>query len=93
MHETGSFVFDSTTFSEKDLGKDTAIYLKLIKDLSESRWTAFYSAVKVTATIINELRTHSKANPEPPLQDEPEGYHIQDSDPVDPSEIADIDVE
>jgi len=91
MHETGVFVHDSSAFSEKDWGKDTAIYLKLIKELSESRWTAFYSALKLTAEIINELRMLPKANPEPPLQDE--GYHIRDSDPVEPGEDADLDLE
>jgi len=92
MHETGVFVLSTTPFSEKDLGKDTRIYLKLINDLSESRWTAFYSALKTTAELINELTMVSKAGPET-LQDIPEGHHIQDSDPVDPGEYADVDVE
>ena len=93
MHETGCFVLSSAQFSEKDLGKDTAIYLKLIKELAEPRWTAFYSALKITAMVINELKKFSKVNPEPPLHDEPEGYHIRDSDPIDPSENVDIDPE
>ena len=92
MHKTGVFVHNSTPFSEKDMGKDTAACLKLIKELSEDRWTAFYSALKTTATIFDELRVVSKANSEP-LQDEPENYHIQDSDPIDPGEGGDIDME
>ena len=93
MHKTGNFILNSTAFSEKDWGKETAIYLKLINDLSESRWTAFYSAVEVTAEIVNELKEFSKANPDRPEQDEPEDYHIRDSDPVDPSENLDLDIE
>jgi hypothetical protein len=92
MHKTGVFVSNTTSFCEKDFGKDTRIYLQLINKLSESRWTAVYSALKVTAEIIDELKMVSKASPGA-LQDEPEGYHIQDSDPVDPGENADVDVE
>jgi len=92
MHQTGVFVLNATPFSEKDLGKDTRIYLKLIDKLSESRWTGIYSALKVTAEIIDELRMVSKASPGA-LQDEPGGFHIQDSDPIDPDEDVDVDVE
>jgi len=91
MRKTGVFDLDSSAFSERDWGKDTAIYLKLVKELLESRWTAFHSALKVTTEIVNELRTLPKVNPEPPLQDE--GYHIRDSDPVEPGERADVDLE
>ena len=93
MHETSVFVLNLTSFSEKDWGKDTAIYLKLIKELSEDRWTTFYSAVKLTTEITDELKALPKTNPEPPLQDDPEGYHIWDSDPIDSSEDLDIDIE
>ena len=93
MHKTGVFVLDSTPFSEKDWGKETAIYTKLINELSESRWTAIYSALKVTAAIVDELKECSKANADRPEQDEPEDYHIQDSDPIDPTAREDADVE
>ena len=92
MHKTGIFVLNPTAFSEKDLGKDTVIYLKLMKELSDSRWTAFYSAIKVTTEIINDLRTLPKSNLQP-LQDSTESYHIRDSDPVDPSNDVYLDFE
>ena len=90
MYKSGVFVPDSTAFCEKDWGKDTAIYLKLINELSESRWEAIYSALKTTADLVNGLKEYSKANPDRLEQDNPEEYHIQDSDPVDPSEGMDI---
>ena len=68
------------------------IYLKLIDGLSETRWTALYSALEVTEEIVDGLKSLAKANPEP-LQDEPEAYHIRDSDPIDSSENGDIDAE
>ena len=52
-----------------------------------------YSALKVTATIVDELKEYSKANADRPEQDEPEDYHIQDSDPIDPTAREDADVE
>jgi hypothetical protein len=87
MHKTGCFVPSSTTFSEKDLGADTAIYLGLINELSDSRWTAFYTALKITAEIVDELKKLS-SSAEPSLQAEPEGYHVRDSDPIDPNETT-----
>ena len=93
MHKTGVFIADQAPFSEKDWGKDTAIYLKLINDLSASRWTAFYSTLKVTAEIVSELKEYSNADMDRTLQDESEDYHIQDSDPVDPGEDGDIEYE
>ena len=90
MHKTGMFILDSSTFSEKGWGKDTAIYLKLINDLSEPWWEAFYSALKTTAEIVDELKEYSKANPDRHPQDEPEDYHIQDSDPIEPDESVDV---
>ena len=45
----------------------------------------FYSVVKLTTEITDELKALPKMNPEPPLQDDPEGYHIWDSDPIDSS--------
>jgi len=90
MYKTGIFIPDSTAFCEKDWGKDTAIYLKLINELSEPRWKAIYSALKTTADILDELKEFSKANPDRLEQDEPDNYHIQDSDPIDPSEGTDV---
>jgi hypothetical protein len=82
MHKTGVFVVDLSPFSERHWGEQTTIYTKLINDLSESRWTAFYSALKVTAQIVDELKKFSKAKPSCSAED----YHIQDSDPIDPSD-------
>ena len=93
MHKTGIFILDSTAFSEKDWGPDTVIYMKLINQLSESRWEAFYSALKTTAEIIEELKEFSRANPDHYLKDRPEDYHTQDSDPVNPGDDTDIDKE
>jgi hypothetical protein len=93
MHKTGVFIPGSTPFSEKDLGIDTAIYLGLINKLSDSRWTAFYSALRLTAEIVDELKKISKVDSTEPQQDEPKGYHVRDSDPIDPNETVDLDVE
>ena len=92
MHETGGFVLNQTQFSDKDFGKDTAVYLKLINKLSTSRWTDFYAELKTTTTIADKLKA-VKLNPESHLEDESEGYHIRDSDPVDPNDVEDVDVE
>lgn len=88
MHKVGVFIADPTPFSEKDWGGDTGIYLKLINELSEARWEAFYSAIKVAAEVADELKEFSKVDTDNPLQDEPDGYHIRDSDPVEPDEDA-----
>ena len=91
MHRSGVFVLSSTPFSEKELGKDTATYLKLINELSASRWEAIHSALKTTAEIVDELRNLPKAEP---LQNEAEEYRIRDSDPIDPTEeIDNLDLE
>jgi hypothetical protein len=68
MHKTGVFVLNPTAFSEKDFGNDTAIYLKLIGELSDSRWTASYSGLEFTGKIEDELRKFPKANREPPSE-------------------------
>ena len=93
MHKTGVFVHNPTSFSEKDLGNDTATYLKLIHKMSDSRWTAFYSALKTIAEIVNELKKLSKANLEPLPNEPEEGYHIHDSDPIDPNKNINLDLE
>ena len=92
MHKTGTFIASSTPFSEKDLGKNTVIYVNLIKKLSEPRWTAFYTDLKLSTEIVDKLRMISKRNLEPSLQDE-DRYHIRDSDPIDPSENVDTNIE
>ena len=92
MHETGCFVLNQTPFSNKDFGKDTAVYLKLINKLSTSRWTDFYSELKTTTMIAEKLKA-VKLSPESHLEDESEEYHIRDSDPVDPDVVEDVDVE
>lgn len=64
MHKTGVFVRSSAAFSEKDLGNDTVIYLSLISKMSESRWTAFYNAVKISEGIVEDLKKCLRENPE-----------------------------
>lgn len=40
MYKNGFFIVSPTPFSEKDCGNETTIYMKLISELSESRWEA-----------------------------------------------------
>jgi len=94
MHKTGVFITDPTPFSEKDWGADTKVYLGLINELSDKRWDAIYSAIKVSAEVAHQFREFSMADTDRPLQDESEDYHIRDSDPEDPEEgTADIEYE
>lgn len=93
MHKSGTFIADPIPFSEKDWGRDTRVYSKLINDLSESRWASFYSALKLTEEFATELKEYSKADMDRPLEDEPEDYHIRDSDPVGSGEDAELEYE
>ena len=92
MYKNGFFIVSPTPFSEKDCGNDTAIYMKLISELSESRWEAIYRGLKITANICEEFKKISRADPDrhSRAEEKPEDYHIQDSDPIDPGEDADI---
>lgn len=89
MYQTGVFIPDPTGFSEKDWEKDTAIFMKLVNDLSESRWESFYSNLRIITKVSEEMEEISMANADP-LQDKPEHYRIQDSDPIIPGEDADL---
>jgi hypothetical protein len=44
----------------------------------------------MTEVIFGLPKEYSKANPDRHPQDEPEDYHIQDSDPIEPDEGMDV---
>ena len=89
MHKMGVFVWSSAAFSEKDLGNDTFIYLNLISKMSEPQRTAFYNTVKISKGIVKDLKKCLRENLEL-LQNEPGGYRIHNSDPVDPNNNFDL---
>ena len=87
MHKTGVYIPDShpCTFSEKDWGSETAIYMKLISDMAPSWWESFYSTIQTAETIGEELEEFVESKPNRREGHGPSSYYIQDSDPVEPS--------
>ena len=79
MHSTGYFVKDKRPFSEKFWGHRTAIYLKLVTGLPDSRWDSFYAALAYTEDIHEKL---SEFRPVEHWTDNPDEYFIMGSDPV-----------
>ena len=81
MHSTGYYIKDERPFSEKFWGHRTAIYIKLAKELSDSRWDGFYAALAYTEGFHEKQSEFSK-----PVQrwtDDPDEYFIAGSDPAD----------
>ena len=84
MHSTGHFIKDDRPFSEKFWGHRTAIYLKLAKGLSNSKWDGFNGALASAQDIQRKLKECSK--PVERWTSDPEEYFIIASDPAEPSE-------
>ena len=80
MHSTGRFIQDKRPFSEKNWGHRTAIYVKLVKDLSKSSWTNFYLALSFAGDMQEKLKEFS--HPVEHWTDDPDEYFIMESDPI-----------
>lgn len=80
MHSTGLFLEDKCSFSEKYWGHQTAIYVKLAKELSSSQWDGFYKALVYTEDI--EERFDEFCHPVENWADNPDDYTIVGSDPI-----------
>ena len=81
MHSTGHYIKDERPFSEKFWSHRTAIYIKLAKDLSSSRWDSVYAALAHTEGVHEKLSEFSK--PVEHWTDDPDEYFIMESDPAD----------
>ena len=81
MHSTGYYIKDERPFSEKFWGHRMVIYIKLAKELSDSRWDGIYAGLAYTEEIHKKLRECSK--PVEQWTDDPNEYFIVGSDPVD----------
>ena len=81
MHSTGYYIKDERPFSEKFWGHRTAIYVKLAKELSDSRWDGIYAALAHTEDVHEKLKEFSK--PVEQWTDDPDEYFIAGSDPTD----------
>ena len=84
MHSTGYFVKDERPFSEKFWGHRTAIYIKLVKELSDSKWRGFNGALASCKSVQDQLKEYSR--PVERWTDDPEEYFIMGSDPAEPVE-------
>ena len=82
MHSTGYFIKDDCPFSKKFWGHRTAIYLKLVKELSSSKWNGFNGVLANAKGIQEKLKECSK--PVERWTNDPEEYFIVDSDPAEP---------
>jgi len=81
MHALGYFVRGRRSFSEKNWGHRTAVYLKLAKDMNAAQWARFYGMLRVHEDIKNRLDESNK--PAEPWTDDPGEYFIVGSDPPD----------
>jgi hypothetical protein len=86
MHQTGTFISDPRprSFTRQGWERETAIYIKLINDMDESRWESFYSVLKTDESIGVELEEFVESGPKLRAGRGPSDYHIQGSDPVEP---------
>ena len=82
MHSTGYFIKDECLFSEKFWGHQMAIYIKLVKELSSSRWNGFNGALANAKNIQDKLKECSK--PVERWSNNPEEYFIVGSNPAEP---------
>jgi len=80
MHSTGYYIKDDCPFSEKFWGHRTTIYIKLAKELSDSRWDGIYVGLAHTEDVHEKLREFSK--PVEQWTDNPNEYFIVGSDPT-----------
>ncbi|KAF9641975.1 hypothetical protein BDM02DRAFT_3133425 [Thelephora ganbajun] len=80
MHSTSWFIEDKCPFSEKFWGHQTAIYVKLMKELSTSQWNTFYTGLGYTEGVHEKLNEFSR--PVKRWTDDPDEYFIVGSDPA-----------
>jgi len=80
MHSQGFFIKDCRSFSEKNWGHRTAIYLKLAGDMTAAQWAGFYGMLRVHEDIRDKLEEFSK--PAEQWTDDPNEYFIAGSDPA-----------
>jgi len=78
MHTQGYFIKGRHSFSDKSWGHRTAIYLKLIKDMTAAQWGGFYRMLRVHEDIQEKLKEFSK--PAKQYTDDPNEYFIAGSD-------------
>ena len=82
MHSTGYFIKDERAFSEKWWGHRTTIYIKLVKELSNSRWNGINGALASAKDLLDKLKKASQ--PVVRWTNDPEEYFIVGSDPAEP---------
>ena len=80
MHSTGTYIQDKRPFSEKFWGHRTAIYVKLVKDLSITQWNNFYAGLGFAGEMEEKFNEFSR--PVEHWTDNPDEYFIAGSDPV-----------
>ena len=80
MHSTGYIAEDKRSFSEKNWNHRTAIYLKLVKNLSDSQWNKFSEALRFAEGMEERIKEISR--PVEHWTDDPEEYFIVGSDPA-----------
>ena len=79
MHTLGHFIEDGCSFSEKSWGHQTAIYLKLVKDMTAAQWAGFYGMLRVHEDIQEKMEEFIK--PAESWADDPDEYFILGSEP------------
>ena len=79
MHTLGQFVEDTCPFSEKYWGPQTAVYVKLAKDMTSAQWTGFYHMLHIHEDIQEKMEEFSKLAER--WTDDPDEYFIMGSDP------------
>ena len=80
MHSQGFFIKDRRSFSEKNWGHRTVIYLKLANDMTATQWARFYSMLRVHEDIQDKLE--ESGEPAEKWTDDPNKYFIAGSDPA-----------
>ena len=81
MHSTRYLIDDKWPFSDKSWGHRTAIYIKLVTELSTSQWIGFYRSLEHTENVDEKMREFSK--PVENWSSDPNSYHMVASDPPD----------
>ena len=90
MYRTGVFIDGTSQFCEREWGKEMEIYLKLIDDMKPSRWESFYGDLRSAESFGEQLNEVAYSAPRRHAGRGPSKYHIQDSDPAEPSNIDDM---
>ena len=55
MHSMGHYIEDKHSFSKKMWGHWTAIYTKLVKEVSDSQWNRIYGGLEYTEGVVRKL--------------------------------------